>query len=157
MKINQAYKKFEEFLKHEKKASSHTISNYLRDLKQLLRFAREQRPDIAKVEEIDIILLRGYLAGQYHGQCSHHSPSHSSNDVVEGCSVLFLGLNFVEILDTPVNAVIDWFTKPFDYRFPRWSSLSGNGDMRGVHYISHHVLPDCWNESPDKSSITASL
>ena len=68
MQINQAIKKFEEFLKYEKKSSSHTISNYLGDLQQLLRFAREKRPGLAKVEDIDIILLRGYLASLYHGK-----------------------------------------------------------------------------------------
>jgi integrase/recombinase XerC len=66
MNINQAIGKFEEFLKYEKNASPHTVAGYMRDLEDLFRYARTRKPEFGGVDDIDTILLRGYLASQYH-------------------------------------------------------------------------------------------
>lgn len=66
MLINQAIERFDGFLTHEKKSSNHTVSAYLRDLREFVRFSERQKPGIKRVQDIDTILLRGYLAYQYN-------------------------------------------------------------------------------------------
>ncbi len=50
------------YLKHEKNASPHTIANYRGDLLQLSRYLEERK---MKLQDIDNIVLRGFLAVLY--------------------------------------------------------------------------------------------
>ncbi len=50
------------YLKHEKNASPHTIAGYRRDLIQLARYLEERH---LSLEDIDNIILRGFLASRY--------------------------------------------------------------------------------------------
>ena len=53
---------FMAYLKHEKNASPHTISNYQRDLLQLAQYLENKK---IKLRDIDNIMLRGFLASLY--------------------------------------------------------------------------------------------
>lgn len=48
-------------IRRERRGSENTALAYGRDLAQLLAFAREKRPGIARPDEIDTLLLRGFL------------------------------------------------------------------------------------------------
>ncbi len=58
-------KKIEDFmayLKYEKNASPHTIAGYRRDLLQLAQYLEEKK---SSLDEVDNIILRGFLASRY--------------------------------------------------------------------------------------------
>lgn len=57
--MRKRLKKFLDYLKYEKNASSHTIASYRRDLSQLADYLDEKKVRLA---EIDNIVLRGFLA-----------------------------------------------------------------------------------------------
>jgi tyrosine recombinase XerC len=50
------------YLKHEKNASPHTITNYRRDILQLAQFLKDKR---LCLQDIDNVVLRGFLAALY--------------------------------------------------------------------------------------------
>jgi len=77
---------------------------------------------------ITIFRGRDLPFGQEPGQCSHHSGSSRSDNVVKGGSMLFLRFNFVESLDPTVDTVIDWLIKSFDHGSPCRTFLSNNFD-----------------------------
>ncbi len=52
---------FVEHLRSERRASPHTVSNYARDLRSLCTFLEQRRKKPAKLEDIDIYALRGWL------------------------------------------------------------------------------------------------
>jgi integrase/recombinase XerC len=52
---------FVEHLSSERRASPHTVSNYARDLRSLCTFLEEKRQKPAKLADIDIYALRGWL------------------------------------------------------------------------------------------------
>jgi integrase/recombinase XerC len=52
---------FVEHLRSERRASRHTVSNYARDLRSLCTFLEEKRQKPAKLKDIDIYALRGWL------------------------------------------------------------------------------------------------
>ena len=54
-------------LEHVKRASKHTVSNYARDVSQLRAFLVEKKhPAIKDLRRLDLIALRGFLAGRHH-------------------------------------------------------------------------------------------
>lgn len=57
----EAVQAFVAHLESERRASSHTVDAYLRDLESLVAFAREKSPRLADVRALDIYLLRGWL------------------------------------------------------------------------------------------------
>lgn len=53
---------FIEHLQHEKNASPHTIASYRRDLMQFAAYIRERN---LKIEKVDNVVIRGFLAARY--------------------------------------------------------------------------------------------
>ena len=60
--MNDKLDGFFEFLQHEKNASPHTISSYRRDLKQFAVFIQAKN---LKIEKVDNVVIRGFLAARY--------------------------------------------------------------------------------------------
>ncbi len=60
--ILQKIEAFMAYLKHEKNASPHTIASYRRDLLQLAQYLEERKSNL---DEVDNIILRGFLATRY--------------------------------------------------------------------------------------------
>lgn len=52
---------FCEHLACERRASKHTVAAYRRDLEQLAAFVREKRRGVAQIEQVDKLVLRGWL------------------------------------------------------------------------------------------------
>jgi integrase/recombinase XerC len=48
-------------LEGERRASPHTVAAYRRDLAQLATFVEERRPSAKGIEDLDVLLLRGFL------------------------------------------------------------------------------------------------
>jgi len=63
---------FIEYLKHEKNASSHTISNYRRDLMQFAEYIHEKK---ISLKNINNVILRGFLASLYEKKLKKSSIS----------------------------------------------------------------------------------
>jgi integrase/recombinase XerC len=59
--LDDALARFLEHLAGERRASRHTVAAYGRDLRELVAFAAERRPDVAAPGDVDVILLRGWL------------------------------------------------------------------------------------------------
>src|SRR5688572_4563235 len=60
--LGRHLERFREHLTSERRASRHTVLAYTSDLEQLALFARERRAGPARVEDIDKLLLRSWLA-----------------------------------------------------------------------------------------------
>jgi hypothetical protein len=78
-----------------------------------------------------IEMLEGsdFFAGQYHGQCAHHSATHSADYVIQSGGVLFFWFYLIKILYSTVDAIINRLTKAFDQGFPGWALFSGDGNL----------------------------
>lgn len=59
MEIGRAVDKFLYFLQNEKNFSNHTIKSYSRDLNDFIEYLKD---DSLKLDEIDLFLLRGFIA-----------------------------------------------------------------------------------------------
>jgi hypothetical protein len=70
-----------------------------------------------------------FLAGQYHGQCAHHSAANSANYVIQSGGMLFFWFYFIKILYAAVDAIINRLAKAFNQSLPGWSLYSGDGDL----------------------------
>lgn len=65
--MEELFKKYEEYLRHEQDASNHTTKNYMADLHQFHDYAKKAYPQIvsqgrAGLEKIDANVIRGYLS-----------------------------------------------------------------------------------------------
>jgi hypothetical protein len=80
------------------------------------------------VRPVTIFRGRDLLFGQEPGQCTHHSGSGRSDDVVKRGSMFFLRFNFIETLDPTVNAVINGLIKSLDRGPPGGALLPHNFD-----------------------------
>jgi integrase/recombinase XerC len=60
--LGRAIDRFREHLASERRASAHTVLAYTRDLAALAAYTRERRGGSAKLEDIDKLHLRGFLA-----------------------------------------------------------------------------------------------
>lgn len=65
--MEELLKKYEEYLKHEQDASSHTSKNYLADLRQFKDYLEKNHPQVASggkstLTKIDHNIIRGYLS-----------------------------------------------------------------------------------------------
>jgi integrase/recombinase XerC len=60
--LGRLVERFREHLASERRASPHTVLAYERDVRALVAFARERRGEDARLEDIDKLLLRGFLA-----------------------------------------------------------------------------------------------
>lgn len=58
---------FKNYLENEKRFSSHTLRNYISDLKQFQGFLKKVFPEGNDVEKIDVMVLRGFL-GYLHSK-----------------------------------------------------------------------------------------
>lgn len=58
---------FKNYLENEKRFSSHTVRNYISDLKQFQEFLKKVFPEGNDVEKIDVMVLRGFL-GYLHSK-----------------------------------------------------------------------------------------
>ena len=63
MVLSDAVAKFVEHLRVERRASPHTLDAYGRDLAGLVRFCDEKRNGQAVLDDVNVHLLRGWLAG----------------------------------------------------------------------------------------------
>jgi len=63
--MRELVERFREHLEAEKRASPHTVRAYLTNLEQLLTFARERRAREPSPGDLDIPLLRSYLASLF--------------------------------------------------------------------------------------------
>lgn len=59
--MRQAVAQFLVRLENERRASSHTVAAYRRDLRQLIEFAEQQQDAELKLEDIDVLVLRRWL------------------------------------------------------------------------------------------------
>lgn len=65
--MEELFKKYEEYLRHEQDASSHTTKNYMADLHQFHDYVKKAYPQIASqgrpgLEKMDANIIRGYLS-----------------------------------------------------------------------------------------------
>ena len=60
--LSQSIARFLAHLAEARRVSPHTVAAYRRDLRQLDEFAREKRGDAVAAGELDVYLLRGWLA-----------------------------------------------------------------------------------------------
>lgn len=65
MKIDAAIEAFGDHLRHERNASPRTIDAYLADLRALVEWTRSEGLTVEKVGQLDIAILRAYLAFLY--------------------------------------------------------------------------------------------
>lgn len=61
LSLDDAIAAFLRFLETEKRASSHTVSAYRRDLDGLLVFARKKHGEAVRLDQVDVYTLRGWL------------------------------------------------------------------------------------------------
>ena len=60
--LDRLVERFREHLAGERRASPHTVLAYDRDLRALVEYARKRRGGSARLEDLDKLLLRGFLA-----------------------------------------------------------------------------------------------
>jgi len=60
--LDRLVDRFREHLASERRASPHTVLAYIRDVTALVDFARERRGDALRLDDIDKLLLRSFLA-----------------------------------------------------------------------------------------------
>lgn len=71
---------FSSYLKHEKRASEHTVKNYMVDLTQFLDFVQTKTKKNASIKEIDNLLIRDYV-GQLFGKKNPTSISRKLSSI----------------------------------------------------------------------------
>ncbi|MBW2263295.1 MAG: tyrosine recombinase XerC [Deltaproteobacteria bacterium] len=65
MKIDAAIEAFGDHLRHERNASPRTVEAYLADLRALVEWGRDEGLEVDRVGQLDIAILRAYLAFLY--------------------------------------------------------------------------------------------
>lgn len=60
--LGRLVERFREHLASERRASPHTVLAYERDVRSLVEYARKRRGGSARLEDLDKLLLRGFLA-----------------------------------------------------------------------------------------------
>jgi integrase/recombinase XerC len=63
--VNELLARFEKHLAAEKRASPETVRAYLTDVRELVAFAREKREREPKPRDLDVVLLRAFLASRF--------------------------------------------------------------------------------------------
>ena len=63
--MDELIARFETYLRTEKRASEHTVRAYLSDVRELVAFARDRKEREPRPGDLDVVLLRSFLAARF--------------------------------------------------------------------------------------------